>query len=398
MSAAIILGPDVTSSLASLTQRPNEWPIARSRIQALRLYAQELYQDESANAAGGVGENYFPKLVEDGFFAQIAAWGLPLDLEAPFVKSGWGCNGVEPLRLTQLALERARSVGCPIRNVSADEPLLAECGTWQDRADMTARNIAMLRVNGQHNIDLTFAFRANTAAQIVAFTERVQQLGHDTGTWTSPTGMDIDFDPYSLHDQLGNQAEQVGGAELRDLQAHCRAWGIPFRVIPTTRGDTPQAYHDGILNCIGLIRQLLGGDPDAYILESWEGVPGGLPVNLAETDPLSHTALVNDVSRLIGKDDNMQWADVTVQTTATGTVLVNGDGTVRSLNPSSATPPYGPYHWESRPAGTDGGYERCAINGATVAYNPVGETVAFAFQATIPNKPGMSSISIEPLQ
>ena len=83
--------------------------------------------------------------------------------------------------------------------------------------------------------------------------------------------------------------------------------------------------------------------------------------------------------------------------------LVNPDGTVRSLNPSVAPPwahggAYGPYRWETRPPGSHGGYEQCAVNGSTVSYNPTGfEVVVFGFQATVPQSAGFSAISEEPV-
>jgi len=296
---------------ASLTQRPGDWVSARALIDAIRLYAQQLYQDSSANGAGGVGQNFFAQLEADGFFAQIRAWGIPIDLESPFVKhfndAGAGCDGVEPLRLVLLALERAQAVGCPIRKVSADEPLQSAkaCGlTLQQTADLTAQNIITLRAWGQHDIDMTFGYRANTVEEIIDFTERVQQYGATRGAWTSQTGIDIDFDPYSLKDQFPDgywpwQKDRVFTAcapELQHLHAVCQSWGIPLRFIPTTRGDTPETYRGGVFDSYQLIRRLLGRQPDAWILESWKGVPGGLPVNLPESDPTSATGLLRAIA------------------------------------------------------------------------------------------------------
>ena len=84
--------------------------------------------------------------------------------------------------------------------------------------------------------------------------------------------------------------------------------------------------------------------------------------------------------------------------------LVNPDGTVRSLNPGAAPPwqhggDYGPYKWETRPPGAHGGYEQCAVNGATVAYNPTGfEVIVFGFQMAVPHSAGFSAITDEPVK
>jgi len=93
----------------------------------------------------------------------------------------------------------------------------------------------------------------------------------------------------------------------------------------------------------------------------------------------------------------MTWSLVKVVKYAAGTVLMNPNGTIRSLNPASNTPPYGPYTWQERPANTDGAYELCAVNGTTVAYNPLGEPVVFGFQPTVPNAGGFSALSEEPV-
>lgn len=305
----IIFGPDVTSDIASLTQRPDDWLEARSCIEALRFYAQCLYQDESANGAGGVANNYFTQLERDGVFAQLAVWRLPIDVEGPAVKcfndARFGCDGVEPLRLARIVLDRGRVVGVPIRKYSCDEPLqsAARCGlTLEQTADRVAQFTIALRELGQHEVDITFAYRANTVDEIIRFMERVQQFGATRNAWTSPTGVDIDFDSDSLHDQLPDTfwhhhvAETVAGAELQTLHHHCRAWGIPLRFIPTTRGNTPQTYRTGIADSFQYIRRLLGHEPDGWIFESWKGVPGGLPVNLPESDPLSHAGIVRDAA------------------------------------------------------------------------------------------------------
>ena len=69
-----------------------------------------------------------------------------------------------------------------------------------------------------------------------------------------------------------------------------------------------------------------------------------------------------------------------------GKTLTNADGTVRSLNPSSLSPPYGPYYWTAMPAGTAGAYETCFLGGGVAVYNPTGhQPVVFAFQASEPS-------------
>ena len=82
-----------------------------------------------------------------------------------------------------------------------------------------------------------------------------------------------------------------------------------------------------------------------------------------------------------------------------GSTMMNPNGTVRSLNPSHNEPPYGPYHWEERPANTSGGYEVCAVNGQTVQYNPTGEEpLLFGFIEHTAHTDGYSLMTESPLK
>lgn len=90
----------------------------------------------------------------------------------------------------------------------------------------------------------------------------------------------------------------------------------------------------------------------------------------------------------------MQW-NLAMQT---GSTLTDTDGNVYSLNPSSNNPPYGPYHFSKRPAGTNGVYEQAAISGNCVTYNPTGQqAVVYGWQPVAPNTNGFGAISQEPL-
>lgn len=92
----------------------------------------------------------------------------------------------------------------------------------------------------------------------------------------------------------------------------------------------------------------------------------------------------------------MSWVLVKI----VGNTLTNLNGTVRSLWPGHEAPPYGPYHWEEKPAGSPaGGFEQMAVNGGTVAYNPTGqEVLLFPFIQNVPHSDGLSAIMENPIQ
>lgn len=85
-----------------------------------------------------------------------------------------------------------------------------------------------------------------------------------------------------------------------------------------------------------------------------------------------------------------------------GNTLANLDGRVRSLNPSHNEPvdgTYGPYYWQDRDPGSHGGYEQCAVNGGTVAYNPTGkEVLLFPFINDVPHSDGLSALMANPIK
>jgi hypothetical protein len=68
----------------------------------------------------------------------------------------------------------------------------------------------------------------------------------------------------------------------------------------------------------------------------------------------------------------------------TGETLSNPDGTVRSCQPDGT--------WQTRPAGTAGEYERSAVNGNTVTYQPVDKIFVFPFLLNAPKHPGFSLV------
>ena len=110
---------------------------------------------------------------------------------------------------------------------------------------------------------------------------------------------------------------------------------------------------------------------------------------------LPQSACFARARHLLGENmADRKWSLVKQVPVSGGMVLANPDGTIRSLNPASNDPPYGPYHWESRPAGADGGYERCTLGGGRATYNPSGhEPVVFGFTESVPNTQGYSGLT-----
>jgi len=388
------LGPDLNADLLPLVQQPELWPIARSRCVMLQMFEQQIGSDTENQY--DIGLNYYPRLRDAGFFAGLT---VPLAIETPGLKAWDTENGVPTGKQAAYALTRAinrvLAAGGALATYSMDDPLAASLSDFPSPVPIETVTEVLCRV-ARAGSDMgvqggiTEAYPTCSVSQIVDLFGHVQQAG-----W-SPRHLHTDIDEQHAKDLESRRLINIS-SDLRDLQNACRAWGIPFGIILNgQRGDTPEAYRAGFWEWFTFVRERLGGDPDRYILESWK--KKNLPVNLPETDGLAHTGLLREVAEQLHTntpETPMKWIQVTVVENSNGTTLANPNGTVRSLNPAHNTPPYGPYHWEERQAGSHGGYELCGIGGGTVSYSPLGEYVVFGFGTGLN---GFSIMTEEPLK
>jgi hypothetical protein len=386
MAPELWLGPDVNRDLLELTA--GSWPVARMHCAVVQGYIQQLWA--TTENQDRVGPNYYPRLAGGGYYAHL---GLLHAAEGPGLKD-WdtdadgGHRGTQAAQQLVVCLDRIRAAGSDLRDESLDSSLLARVAlgmSFDAAADAVAHVIQTGRAHGLAQIGLTEAYPKTPYTDSITFADLLDARG------AKPSHLHLDMDVYAFVDNRMSDAQVRN--ELQWLQAECAARGMAFGVI-INGGRVRSQYREFALNTVRRLPVWFGTHlPDRLILQSFE--QAAFPPLVPETDPTSHTGLLVEVHKLVGGSASMTWADVKVLTTPNGTVLQNEDGTVRSLNP--ATPSGGPYHWETRPAGADGGYEICTINGGTAVYSPVGESVVFAFQATKPGKPGFGSISVNEL-
>ena len=299
MIADLWLGPDLDADLLELVDYPDQWPNARIHCVMLQMFQQQIGADDPASYnplpqwVADLIPNYYPRLANADFFERIKALDLPLAIETPGLKA-WSPDGEQAAFALQTAFHRVRAAGYDISAFSLDDSLCAAMGDFPDSPWPLKRAVpAVVKVlqtgdaNGVRG-GLTEAYPCCSAAQIIRFMELIQQAGY------SPSHLHMDVDEQAAKQK---HTEAQISADLKDLQFHCHAWGIPFGIILNgQRGDDPQSYRTGFWEWFNFARRMLGGDPDRWILESWK--KNNLPVNLPETSQFSHTGLLREVAAL----------------------------------------------------------------------------------------------------
>jgi hypothetical protein len=251
-----------------------------------------------------VGLNYYTRLRDGGFFTALT---LPLAIETPGLKA-WDLEQGEPtgkqaaFALTR-AINRVLAAGGPLlASFSMDDPLAASLSDFYDAAGkhyiipietVTTVLCRVAKAGSDLGVQggITEAYPTCTVAQIIDMFGHVQQAG-----W-SPRHLHMDIDEQHAK-QIYTDAQIA--SDLKELYAACRSWtqgdavcrfGI---ILNGQRGDTPATYRAGFWEWYAYVRQMLGGDPDRWILESWK--KNNLPVNLPEQNPESHTGLLREVA------------------------------------------------------------------------------------------------------
>lgn len=290
------LGPDLNADLVPLVEHPEQWAASREACAMLQLYSQQTgaeFENEY-----DVGPNYHARLVERGFYRKLRELGVPLGFETAGIKD-WSPDGGQAAWSLQHTFNRVRAAGGDVANFSLDDPLAAAQKDIHPALSMDQAVAAVVRVfevgeaNGVRG-GITEAFPLVSAADIVHFIERLQQAGH------GPTHLHLDIDEQYLRQTMTNAQIQ---SDLRWLQRQCRAWTQGSAVcrfgviINGQRGDSPEAYRAGLQEWFAFARRMLDGDADRYILQSWK--KKNLPANLPESDPLSATGLLLEVSRAL---------------------------------------------------------------------------------------------------
>jgi hypothetical protein len=149
-------GPNMGSlDYAELFTKPEQWSVARSRINVFKFYTQNVLPYPCAIC----GDNTLEAFVEAKAFQTLTGWGIPIDVDVGAVKE-WGCTGTEEFRVAEETIRNIRANGGEVTFFDMDEPYMGgeltangrTCGfTMQESADVTAKFMRLVKA-GYPNI------------------------------------------------------------------------------------------------------------------------------------------------------------------------------------------------------------------------------------------------------
>ncbi len=252
--------------LRELLNRPDEWKQTRAAIDGMGYWPWLL-------------NVHFSDAEIRTFFARLAEWKLPCNMEVPVLK-----KEVPTAREAFAQLEgftkRFRPLGWKVEAFSFDEPAYASRHilgyTPQRCAEETAAYIGMLRaVEPKASICAIEPYPALTVAELCGFVDNLKARCAATGVRGIDTlRLDIDW---------AGMANQLSGSwkDVKAVEEHCRAAGVKFSLI-CWASDYPYLAEQGMAGGMtwytGVMHTaqayaLAGGRPDHYMVESWVHCP-----------------------------------------------------------------------------------------------------------------------------
>ncbi len=385
--------PNLASDdLIGLFTQPDRWDVARGRTRVLKLYNQQI----RPAACPSCGPNEHAALVGADAFRKLRAWGIDLAIEVGAIKE-WGCTAEPMARRAGEVIRTVEDHGGRVRYLAMDEPLLGgqhtmnnrSCGMTRDAiATQVADYVARVKRDFPHvDVGDIEPYPRFDARELVAWIDALLARGTPLAFFH----LDVDM----------NHVENIDAPldrDLRALQDHCRARGIPFGVIFIGRDrDGDRAYYDHAMGFAGRVKRA-SGLPDHVVFQSWIDGPGGrrVPINLPESGPnrFTHTRLIHDGWALL-VDNDARFISWSVPDTVRA-----GERFRVSVTMENA----GPIAWTRRDAYKLGVEATGAAWGTTRATLGAGDRVppggrtTFAFELTAPARAGSHALRLRMVQ
>jgi len=291
-------GPNMGSlDYAELFTKPEQWSVARSRINVFKFYTQNVLPYPCTIC----GNNTLGTFVQAKAFQTLTDWGIPIDVDVGALKE-WGCTGTEEFRVAEETIRNIRANGGDVTFFDMDEPYMGgeltangrSCGyTMQESAEVTAKFMRLVK-GAYPNIIVgnTEPYPYFSVSELERWIEALEARG------TTPAFFHLDVNMLE-----GGARHDTGhvSSDLQTLSQFFQAHQIPFGVIFTANTNwsaaSNRAYFDATMQWIRLVNDAIG-KPQHVIFNSWLGpAPGGaheFPINLPENDPsaYSHTRLI----------------------------------------------------------------------------------------------------------
>jgi hypothetical protein len=296
--AQVWFAPNMGSQdFAELFTKPEQWSQARSRIDVLKFFPQNLVYSPSPL----LGDNNLNAFVRVDAFRKLADWGIAIDIDVGAVKE-WGC-GTREFRQANETIQNVVSHGGVVTILDMDEPFMGgqltanglTCGfTMEQSADATAQFVGLVKdAYPDMLVGETEPYPYFSVAELEGWTRALEDRGVHLAHFH------IDVDPVYARD-LGRDV----AADLRELSGFLQEHGIPFGVILTsdwTDAGSNRAYFESTLAWLRAVNAAIGRPPHV-LFQSWQGDPADrahqglhwVPINLPENDPAvySHTRLI----------------------------------------------------------------------------------------------------------
>src|SRR6185503_9686751 len=143
----LVLAPDLNADLLPLVQHPEQWRDAFAALLQsggkLQMFEQQIGIDNPAtydpvpDYVRDVGPNYYDRLRDAGFFAELTALDIPLAIETPGLKAWDTENGIPTGKQAAFALTRAinrvlAAGGGLLSSYSMDDPLAASLSDFPE--------------------------------------------------------------------------------------------------------------------------------------------------------------------------------------------------------------------------------------------------------------------------
>lgn len=292
-----------SSDFAELFTRPEQWTRARTRVDVLKFYTQNLLDDPCSIC----GDNILPRFVDVDAFRTLASMGIAIAVEVPAVKE-WGCTSDATFGVTQIAIRNVETHGGQVALLAMDEPLFGgqlvangqSCGYQMEQS--AAQTAAYMQRIRQTYPEISVGDIEPYPEYSVSELERWLLALQDGGAAPAFFHLDVDLERVRVE---GRDVK----ADLVALARFCRENDIPFGVIFTSSwraAGADRTYFDSTLGWVGTVNQAIG-KPQHVVFQSWQGpAKDGLhevPVNLPEDDPgvYSHTRLLLEGLEIFGR-------------------------------------------------------------------------------------------------
>ncbi len=302
-----------TYDFVDLFRKPELWSGARSHISVLKFGTQQLGGPDPS------GLNTLSDLSSSGAFRLLRSWNIKVALELPA-----DCSVELTVRRAVNFADKVSAAGATLASISIAGPLtynIAHCDGGFERAitDAVAVVSDLRRRAPELEVGDIESYPTERPADIERWVLALTKRG------AKPAYLHLDSNVHflDLHPEV-NVA-----SDFQSLRAFLHSQGIPFGIIFWSGYNpepTDQSYYEHAMSWVRRVHAAVG-TPDQIIFQSWvhRSFPGcsesnpdcrpprlkcpstdrlgcglqSVPVNLPESNPFSHTMLIDEALRIL---------------------------------------------------------------------------------------------------